>query len=141
MLPAPMSEAPRRSDIWAAVQRSEAVMAEAWDCASSAALPVGLLPGGVAFADATDGRWPGTEDCGFAADDEVPPSADCAPLPLCVPCDVRGAAADEGRDAASGPPWQAVSPSAATAISDPAATRRPRPGVLKVSDISVPLVW
>lgn len=50
-------------------------------------------------------------------------------------------AADEGREAASGPPSQAVSASAATAISDPAATRRPRPSDLVVSDISVPLVW
>lgn len=70
---------------------------------------------------------------------ECPLPDACEPLPVSL--DVAGEAADEGWDAASVPPLQAVSPSAATAISDPAATRRPRPGVLVVSDISVPLVW
>lgn len=51
MLPAPASAAPRRSDILAAVQRSEVASAEVWASAALGALAVGLPPGVAAFAD------------------------------------------------------------------------------------------
>lgn len=133
MLPAPMSEAPRRSDMLAAVQRSDADIGDVFACPALTAFP----PGAPLAGRALPSEVPEVPDA--AGDCAVPP-VDCEPLPVSPAPVVTCVAADEGPDALPVPSWQAVSVSAATAISDPAATRRPWPKVLNVSDMGLPLV-